>query len=97
MPYIKRKTRALYGGVLNRIDTIGIKTEGDLEFLICSLQDTFMTGKGKGFRYTWLRRCWGATAHAAHEFRRRFLDRREDDAFWENGEVFLRMERMYKL
>ena len=93
MPYTVDDQRKPYRKALDLIENEGIATEGDLEYLICSLQDIFAAEKE--FRYTWLRRCKGSTEHAAYEFGRRFLDKREDSAVVQNGEVFLRMKRKF--
>jgi hypothetical protein len=43
--------------------------------------------ENKEFRYTTLHDCVYAVAHCSDEFRRRFLDKREDQAIQENGDI----------
>lgn len=80
MPYTKEGERTK-----NSMDT-----KGDLEYRVCRLMDFFMSTRE--FRYSDLHDCCYAVEHAAHEFRRRFLDRREDQAREKNGDVFPLME-----
>lgn len=95
MPYIKPEDRGKYSIALSLIRDEGIMTKGELEYLICSLQDAYM--RGRDFRYSTLHDCCYATQHAADEFRRRFLDLREHQALEENGDVFLRMKRRFDI
>ena len=84
MPYVKEEDR--------RKDTMD--TKGDLEFRVCQLMDEYMATRE--FRYSDLHDCWAAAAHSAHEFARRFLDVREDQACAQNGEVFVNTVRRMK-
>lgn len=93
MPYTKDEERNPYKRAFDIIEAIGIHTKGDLEYLICNLQDIFAAERE--YRYAELHDCKYATQHAAYEFGRRFLDPREDDALTKNGEVFTRMKRRH--
>ena len=84
MPYIKDKDREFYDSILNQIDDI--ETKGDLEYCICSLMNIFI--ESRSWCYSDLHDCVYATQHCADEFRRRFLDEREDEARKANGDVF---------
>lgn len=95
MPYTKDRDRADYESTLGVIEDLGIATKGDLEFLICSLQDIYAAARE--YRYSDLHDCSAATFHAGHEFERRFLDPREDDALAKNGEVFTRMKGRFDI
>lgn len=84
MPYIQEKQRDEYDSVLEQLKEI--KTKGDLEYCVCQLMKVFM--KTRENRYSPLHDCCYAVQHCADEFRRRFLDAREDDAMKSNGDVF---------
>jgi len=96
MPYTRDIDREDYENALTEIEHLGIPSKGDLEYLICSLQDIFMSD-GRQYRYSDLHDCCYATTHAAHEFARNHLDRREDTARETNGDVFNRMNRTFGL
>ncbi len=83
MPYIKKEQRILYDPKLNQIREI--KTKGDLEYCIFSLMKIYMSTRD--FRYSTLHDCTYAAQHCSDEFRRRYLDKREDDARETNGDV----------
>jgi hypothetical protein len=83
MPYIKREDRNKFDIPLEQIDTIS--TKGELEYCIFKLMKIYM--KNKEARYTELHDCAYAAMHCADEFRRRFLDRREDMAMQTNGDI----------
>lgn len=86
MPYIKKSDRAKYWQVLYEIDKLPeIETKGDLEFLIFTLMKKYM--KTKEYRYSTLHDTVYASMHCADEFRRRYLDERENFALKENGDV----------
>ena len=61
------------------------ETKGELEYCIFKLMQVYM--KDKDFRYSTLHDCVYASMHCADEFRRRFLDKREDEAREKNGDV----------
>ena len=62
-----------------------IATKGELEFIIFWLMKQYM--KGKEYRYSTLHDCVYACIHAGHEFERRYLDTRENEALKENGDI----------
>lgn len=84
MPYIKQEDREAYETHLREITEI--KTKGDLEFCIAVLMDIFM--KSREWRYGDLHDCAYAAQHSCDEFRRRFLDQREDEAIELNGDCY---------
>jgi len=84
MPYIAEESRSEYRDILSQMPDL--KTKGDLEYCIFWLQRHFM--KTRDFKYTTLHDATYAAEHCADEFRRRFLDRREDDAREQNGDVY---------
>ena len=83
MPYIKQDERKKYDDVLNQLHTI--ETKGQLEYCIFSLMQIYM--ENKEYRYSTLHDCVYAAAHCSDEFRRRFLDKKEDEASFENGDI----------
>ncbi len=87
MPYIKKELRKKYDQYLEEItDHLnGIPTKGDLEYCVFKLMKIYMNDKEE--RYSTLHDCTYAVMHCADEFRRRFLDKREDDAKEENGDI----------
>jgi len=85
MPYIKQEYRQIYDEVLNQLDTKDFQNKGDLEYCIFKLMVIYM--KSKEFKYSNLHDTAYAATHCADEFRRRFLDRREDKAIMENGDI----------
>ncbi len=84
MPYIADEDRQQYDHDLNGIEEI--KTKGDLEYCIARLMDIYM--KTRAYRYSDLHDCAYAAQHSCDEFRRRFLDSREDQAIDQNGDVY---------
>jgi hypothetical protein len=86
MPYIKQNDRAKYSEITNKIyDLKEIETKGDLEYLVFVLMKKFMATREK--RYSTLHEVVYAVMHCADEYRRRFLDKREDEAKEENGDI----------
>jgi hypothetical protein len=83
MPYIKKEAREKFDVIWQEIDKI--ETKGELEYCIFMLMKIYMLGKEQ--RYSTLHDCTYAAQHCADEFRRRFLDVREDQAMKENGDV----------
>lgn len=83
MPYIKGFDRVPYDKGLDVITEI--KTKGDLEYCIFKLMKLYM--KNKEMTYTELHNCTYAAMHCADEFRRRFLDSRENEAMSKNGDI----------
>lgn len=82
MPYIHPDERMKYVDLdlIEKIDT-----KGQLEYCIFTLMKTYM--KTRENRYSNLHDCVYAAMHCADEFRRRFLDIREDSAIEENGDI----------
>jgi hypothetical protein len=86
MPYIKQEDRDKYKDFSECLSKyITIKSKGELEYLIFSCMMKYMSDKEK--RYSTLHDCTYAAQHCADEFRRRFLDKREDQARDENGDI----------
>jgi hypothetical protein len=85
MPYIDKNQRQKYNKVIDVIGNTTIETKGDLEYLVFSLMQKFM--KTREFRYSTLHEVVYAVMHCADEYRRRFLDNREDEARKTNGDI----------
>ena len=83
MPYIEEKGRSRYKDILDHLPVP--KTKGDLEYCIFFLQKLFMLNKE--WRFADLHEATYAAQHCADEFRRRYLDKREDEARKVNGDV----------
>ena len=83
MPYIEECKRPRYDAALNNMPNILCK--GDLEYCIFKLMKIFMATRTP--RYTNLHDCAYAAQHCGDEFRRRYLDNREDKAIEQNGDV----------
>lgn len=85
MPYIKKEDRDKYNEVSYEIINHKIETKGDLEYLVFLLMKQYMSNRE--MRYSTLHDCVYAVAHASDEFRRRYLDKREDEAKEANGDI----------
>lgn len=86
MPYIKQDDRAKYAKITNQIyDLKEIETKGDLEFLVFALMKKFMSTRA--YRYSTLHDCVYAVIHAGEEYKRRYLDKRENEARETNGDI----------
>lgn len=83
MPYIDPLKRIPFDKVL--VDFPEIATKGELEYCITYLMKLYMVDKKA--TYTELHNCTYAAMHCADEFRRRHLDRREDEAIKINGDI----------
>lgn len=83
MPYIKKPERLKFEEILEKIPEF--KTKGELEYCIFWLMKAYM--EQHEFRYSDLHDCTYSAQHCADEFRRRFLDKREDDARETNGDI----------
>ncbi|MHA1736938.1 MAG: DUF6899 family protein [Candidatus Heimdallarchaeota archaeon] len=83
MPYIKKEDRVQYDRALDCIKEI--ETKGDLEYCVSKLMKTFMSTRE--FRYSTLHEVAYAVQHCADEHRRLNLDKREDEAREQNGDV----------
>ena len=86
MPYIDQNSRAKYAKITNQIyDLEKIETKGDLEYLVFVLMKKFMSTRE--FRYSTLHEVVYSVMHCADEYRRRYLDKREDEARETNGDI----------
>ena len=83
MPYVSKNSRNLYDYILNQFKEI--QTKGDLEYIVFKLMKIYM--KTRKVRYSNLHDCVYAIQHCADEFRRRYLDKREDEALKTNGDI----------
>lgn len=83
MPYITPKERERYNTVLKHMPDI--KTKGDLEYCIFYLMKRFM--ETREYRYSTLHECVYACIHSGEEFKRRYLDKRENEALQKNGDI----------
>lgn len=83
MPYIKQDDRKEYDKFLKRCPII--MNKGHLEYIVFSLMRKYMATRK--YRYSILHDCVYAVQHCADEFRRRFLDKREDEARRTNGDI----------
>lgn len=87
MPYISKDDRKKYELTDKAIAAIDeITTKGDLEYLVFRLMVKFMATREK--RYSTLHDTVYAVQHCADEYRRRFLDKREDEARESNGDIY---------
>lgn len=83
MPYIKIQDRAKFSDVLDKLPEM--ETKGDLEYCIYRLIKLYM--RNKEYRYSNLHDATYGCIHAGEEFKRRYLDKREDQAIDENGDI----------
>ena len=83
IPYIKSGDRKHFDLILDNLPEI--KTKGELEYIVFKIMKKFM--KIRKYRYTPLHACVYAVMHCADEFRRRYLDKREEDARRKNGDI----------
>ena len=83
MPYIKQELRKKYDEVIDEMPQI--ETKGDLEYCIFKLMKRYMAIRE--VKYSNYHDTVYATMHCADEYRRRYLDKREDDALNTNGDV----------
>lgn len=85
MPYIDQNQRQKYSDIVYDISNIEIETKGDLEYLVFVLMKKFMSTREQ--RYSTLHEVVYAVIHAGEEYRRRYLDKREDTARETNGDI----------
>lgn len=83
MPYIDPKERPQFDKVLDQLP--GLETKGQLEYCIFKLMKWYMKMREK--RYSTLHDTVYAAQHCADEYRRLYLDKREDEAKTKNGDV----------
>ena len=84
MPYIKKENRYKYDKIVDLLPEI--ENKGDLEYIIFKVMKQYI--KNKAFKYSVLHDATYATMHCADEFRRRFLDKRENESLNTNGYIF---------
>jgi hypothetical protein len=86
MPYIDKVSRDFYTSVNKFIDEmLYINSKGDLEYLIFKLMRKYMLTRD--YNYSNLHDCVYSAQHCSDEFRRRYLDKREDEAMLMNGDI----------
>lgn len=85
MPYIKKELRVTYDKILNQFENQPIFTKGDLEYCIFKLMKYYASTREQN--YSNLHDTVYASQHCADEFRRRFLDAREELARSTNGDI----------
>ena len=83
MPYIKGEARVKFDELLDALPPF--ENKGELEYCIYKLMVMFMETREE--RYSTLHEAVYAAQHCADEFRRRRLDKREDAAREQNGDV----------
>jgi len=83
MPYIKQLDREKFEEALSAMPDF--LNKGELEYVVFSLMKQYMIEKE--YRYSILHDCTYAVQHCADEFRRRFLDKRENEARESNGDI----------
>ena len=83
MPYVKQSDRTKYEKMI--VSCPNISSKGELEYIIYCLMKIYMIDKE--YRYSTLHDCVYACIHAGEEFKRRYLDKREDEAIKENGDI----------
>ena len=83
MPYIEQKDREKFRE--SEECRPNIQTKGELEYCIFKLMQDYKTNHYHN--YANLHDCTYAAQHCADEFRRRFLDVREDHAQDVNGDI----------
>jgi hypothetical protein len=86
MPYISQEKRLKFDSVLIELNNVVFENKGELEYLIFAILIRYMKYRKKC--YSELHDTTYACQHVADEFRRRFLDKREDTALETNGEIF---------
>lgn len=83
MPYIDHEFRSQFDQVLRQLPECTSK--GELEYCIFWLMQRYRAERPD--RYAYLHDCCYAAQHCADEFRRRYLDQREDLARMQNGDI----------
>ena len=82
IPYIKPEDRKCFNEV---IDGLAFENKGELEYVVFKLMKQYMATRQQ--RYSTLHDCTYAVQHCSDEFRRRYLDKRENDARESNGDI----------
>ena len=83
MPYIKQEDRVYFDNMFE--DLPKLNTKGELEYCIFYLMKEYMNDRD--FNYSNLHDTVYAAQHCADEYRRRYLDARENDARESNGDI----------
>lgn len=83
MPYIAMDQRHQFRILLSKLPSIA--TKGELEYCIFYLMKKYM--QTKDIKYLNLHDTTYAAIHCGDEFRRRYLDNREDIAKEKNGDI----------
>jgi len=83
MPYIKQEDRAKFDSALDRLPPF--TTKGELEYCIYYMMKFYMSTRD--FNYSNLHDTVYSAHHCGDEYRRRYLDARENDARELNGDV----------
>jgi hypothetical protein len=68
------------------LNSLKIDSKGSLEYIIYKIMKIYMSDKK--YRYTTLHDCVYACQHCSDEFRRNYLDLRENQAKEENGDIY---------
>lgn len=84
MPYIRQHFRKKFDKTLCKLEN-QIVDKGELEYIVFKLMLIYM--QKKEYRYSNLHDVVYAVMHCADEFRRRYLDKREDMAIRQNGDI----------
>lgn len=85
MPYLPPEERALFDDALDGVPTI--RSKGQLTYCVTRLMLRFAREHGLT-GYQRHSDAVAATADAGHEYRRRVLDKYENDAIRRNGDLF---------
>ena len=85
MPFIEEQKRPYYDNILDQLNEIICK--GDLEYCIYKLILHYM--KTRKYNYHNLHEAVYGTIHSAEEFKRNYLDKREDEAIAKNGKIII--------
>ena len=83
MPYIKKVDREKFEKGLSMLPYF--ENKGELEYVVFALMMKYMSTHE--YRYSDLHDCTYAVIHAGEEFKRRYLDKREDQAINDNGDI----------
>ena len=89
MPYIEQNKRIKYDNHLDNI--LDIETKGELEYCIYKLMKIYISDKI--YNYANLHDTVYSAIHCGDEFRRNFLDKREEYAINKNGKIFPLIDR----
>jgi hypothetical protein len=85
MPHISKSQREIYSTFISELLRTEILTKGDLEYIIYNVVKQFMATRE--FRYSNLHDAVYGCIHAGEEYKRLYLDKREDKAIEDNGEA----------